>query len=238
MIITIDGPAGAGKSSAARALARRLGFEYLDTGAMYRAVTLAALRAGIDRCDQAALAALLAGLTLDMPPGRVVLNGEDVTGLIRTAEITAASAPVADSPVVRRRLVELQRKAAAGRDIICEGRDQGTVVFPDAACKFFLVADPEERARRRQREMAARGEARPFDDVLRDQETRDRRDAARDLAPMVPAADAVRLDSTDLTLDEIVDRMEREVQRCRRAPSTSATSPGTGSGTPPSTGSR
>jgi cytidylate kinase len=222
MIITIDGPAGAGKSSAAKALARRLGFQYLDTGAMYRAVTLAALRAGIDLRDQDALAALLAHFTVELPPGRVLLNGEDVTTPIRTAEVTAASAPIADSPVVRRRLVELQRTIAAGRDIICEGRDQGTVVFPDAACKFFLVADPVERAKRRQREMAARGEARDLPHVLRDQEARDRRDAARDLGPMVPAADSLRLDSTSLTLDELVDRMEQEV-RCRRGPSTSAT---------------
>src|SRR5436305_14993566 len=115
MIVTIDGPAGAGKSSAARALAGRLGFEFLDTGAMYRAVTLAALRAGIDLRDQDALAPLLAGLRLEMPPGRVVLNGEDVTGLIRTAAVTAASGPVADSPVVRRHLVTLQRALADGR---------------------------------------------------------------------------------------------------------------------------
>jgi cytidylate kinase len=222
MIITIDGPAGAGKSSAAKALARRLGFQYLDTGAMYRAVTLASLRAGINRRDERALVALLANLSLELPPGRVILNGEDVTSQIRTVEITAASAPIADSPVVRRRLAELQRAIAEGRDIICEGRDQGTVVFPDAACKFFLVADPVERARRRQREMAARGEERDLQDVLRDQEARDRRDAARDLGPMVPAVDALRIDSTILTLAELVDRMEREV-RCRRGPPTSAT---------------
>ena len=208
MIITIDGPAGSGKSSAARALAARLGFQFLDTGAMYRAVTLAALRARIELTDQAALTRLLEGLRLEMPPGRVVLNGEDVTGLIRTAEITAASGPIADSRVVRLRLVELQREIARGRDIVCEGRDQGTVVFPDAACKFYLDADPLERARRRHREMLARGEAVTLDDVLRAQEARDRRDAARDLAPMVPAADAVRLDSTGLSPEAVVDRME------------------------------
>jgi cytidylate kinase len=220
MIITIDGPAGAGKSSAAKALAQRLGFQYLDTGAMYRAVTLAGLRAGIDLHDERALAALLATLTLEMPPGRVVLNGEDISVAIRTAEVTAASAPVASSPVVRRRLVELQRALAVGRDIICEGRDQGTVVFPDAARKFFLVADPVERARRRQREMAARGEVRDLEEVLGAQEARDRRDAARDLAPMVPAADAIRLDSTHLSLDQLVDCMEREVRACRSGPPT------------------
>jgi len=217
MIITIDGPAGAGKSSAARALARRLGFEFLDTGATYRAVALAALRAGLDLHDQGALARLLAGLRLELPPGRVLLNGEDVTPEIRTAEVTAATQPVADSPVVRRRLVQVQRAIAAGRDMVCEGRDQGTVVFPEAGCKFFLVADPLERARRRQREMAARGEAVDFAALLQAQEARDRRDAARDLAPMRPAADAVVLDSTALTLDEVVDRMEAAV-RARRTP--------------------
>jgi cytidylate kinase len=213
MIITIDGPAGAGKSSAARALARRLGFEFLDTGAMYRAVTLAALRAGIDLRDQEALSGLVAGFRLEMPPGRVVLEGEDVTDQIRTAAVTAASGPVADSPVVRRYLVGLQRAIAAGRDMVSEGRDQGTVVFPDAACKFFLVADPEERARRRQREMAARGEDVPWEQVLRAQEERDRRDASRDIAPMVPAADAVLLDSTHLNPAQVIDAMEQEARR-------------------------
>jgi cytidylate kinase len=213
MIITIDGPAGAGKSSAAKALARRLGFEFLDTGAMYRAVALAGLRAAIDLSDQQALTVLLDGLRLEMPPGRVVLNGEDVTGRIRTAEITAASRPVADSPVVRPYLVALQRTIAAGRNMVCEGRDQGTVVFPDALCKFFLIADPEERARRRQREMAARGEAFPWDEILRAQAERDQRDASRHIAPMVPAPDAVILDSTHLELNRVVDLMEQEVRR-------------------------
>jgi cytidylate kinase len=215
MIVTIDGPAGAGKSSAAKALARRLGFEFLDTGAMYRAVTLAALRAGINRDDPDALARLLAALQLEMPPGRVVLNGEDITGPIRTADVTAASGKVADSPVVRRHLNGLQRIIAAGRDMVTEGRDQGTIVFPDAACKFFLVADPSERARRRQQEMAARGEVLSWENVLRAQEARDRRDQARALAPMVPAPDAILVDTTYLSLDQVVDRLELEVRRCR-----------------------
>ncbi len=214
MIVTIDGPAGAGKSSAARALAQRLGFEFLDTGAMYRAVALAALRAGLDLHDQEGLSRLLGTLVLEMPPGRVRLNGEDVTTAIRTREVTTATGPVADSPVVRRHLVGLQRAIAAGRNFVCEGRDQGTVVFPDAACKFFLKADPVERARRRQRDMAARGEAVDFDAVLAAQEERDRRDAARDLAPMVPAPDAILLDSTHLELVQVVDLMESEVRRC------------------------
>jgi cytidylate kinase len=215
MMVTIDGPAGAGKSTVARALAERLGFDFLDTGAMYRAVTLAALRAGIDLHDQDALRTLLDGLQLELSAGKVVLNGEDVSRLIRTAEVTAASRPIADSPVVRQRLVTLQRQAAQGKNMVTEGRDQGTVVFPDAACKFFLVADPVERARRRQREMQERGENVSLEAILAAQEERDRRDAERDLAPMKPAVDALVVDSTSLTVEQLVDTLEAHV-RARR----------------------
>jgi cytidylate kinase len=213
MIVTIDGPAGAGKSSAAKALAKRLGFEFLDTGAMYRAVTLAALRASIDLQDQKALAKLLSEIRLEMPAGKVLLNGEDVSGQIRTAAVTDASGPIASSPVVRRQLVEWQRQIAHGRDMVCEGRDQGSVVFPDSPCKFFLQADPHERALRRQREMTARGEAISLEEVLNAQDIRDRRDTERDLAPMVPAHDAIILDSTNLSLDQVVARMEADVRK-------------------------
>jgi CMP/dCMP kinase len=213
MIITIDGPAGAGKSSAARMLAERLGFDYLDTGAMYRAVTLAALRERIDLHDQAALAKLVGGLRVELPPGRVLINGEDVSGLIRTPEITAASGPIAASGVVRARLALWQRQIAAGCNIVCEGRDQGTVVFPQAECKFFLVADPSERARRRHKELSERGAPVSLPEVRSAQEMRDARDAAREIAPMVPAADAIILDSTNLTLDQVVHEMEQAVRR-------------------------
>jgi cytidylate kinase len=213
MIITIDGPAGSGKSSSAKELARRLGFEFLDTGAMYRAVTLAALRAGVDLSDQPAMQRLMDDLRLEMPPSRVLLNGEDVSREIRAGTITAASGTVADSPVVRRRLVELQRQIATGRNMVCEGRDQGTIVFPDAACKFFLIANPQERARRRQREMVNRGENIPWDQVLEAQEVRDTRDRQRDIAPMVPAPDAVILDTTQLALEQVVERMEQHVRQ-------------------------
>jgi cytidylate kinase len=213
MIITIDGPAGAGKSTVARLLAARLGFDYLDTGAMYRAVTLAALRAGCDPRDAAALRRLLDQLDLRLEKGRVYLQGEDVTDLLRSQQITAASGAIADSPVVRAHLVALQRQWAAGRNVVCEGRDQGTLVFPQAECKFFLTAAPQERARRRHQEMLARGEALSLEEVLRDQEARDRRDAARTIAPLVPAADAVILDTTTLSLEEVVDRLAAEVRR-------------------------
>ena len=213
MIITIDGPAGAGKSSAAKELARRLGFEFLDTGAMYRAVTLAALRAGVSLSDQAAMEKVMTDFRLEMLPGRVILNDEDLTREIRAGPVTAASGAVADSPIVRRRLGEMQRQIAAGRNMVSEGRDQGTIIFPDAECKFFLVADPLERARRRQRDMAGRGEVVPWNEVLEAQELRDARDRQRDLAPMVPAPDAILLDSTQLTLEQVVEGMEQEVRR-------------------------
>jgi cytidylate kinase len=210
MIVTIDGPAGAGKSTAARALAKRLGFDYLDTGAMYRAVTLAALRAGIKPGDEAGLKQLLLHFELQMPGGRVMVNGEDVTEQIRAVRITEASAAIADSPAVRARLAWLQRQIASGRDMVCEGRDQGTIVFPEAVCKFFLVADPQERARRRQKDLDRRGEKVPWPELLAAQEARDLRDKNRGLAPMVPAIDAIHLDSTGLSLDEVIDRMEAE----------------------------
>jgi cytidylate kinase len=220
MIITIDGPAGAGKSSAARALALRLGYEFLDTGAMYRAVALAALRAGVALRDESAMSDLLAKISLEVRSGHIFLNGEDVSREIRTAAVTAATGAAADSPCVRRRLAAFQREVAGERNMVCEGRDQGTIVFPDAGCKFFLIADPIERARRRQGEMASRGEHLELDDVLRAQVDRDERDAARDIAPMKPAPDAVILDSTAMTPAEVVDRMEAEVRRRTPLPST------------------
>src|SRR5919201_384690 len=176
MIVTIDGPAGAGKSSTAKGLAPRLGFEFLDTGAMYRAVSLAALRAGVDWADEPALARLVEQIRIEMPPGRVLLDGEDVSELIRTPEVTRGSSVVAAVPAVRRRLVEVQRAIAAGRDMVCEGRDQGTVAFPDAGRKFFLTADAEERLRRRLKEMADKGDVVDPEALRQALEERDRRD--------------------------------------------------------------
>jgi cytidylate kinase len=213
MSVTIDGPAGAGKSSAARALARRLGFEFLDTGAMYRAVALAALRAGVGLDDPPALEGLLGRLRLEMPPGAVLLDGEDVSALIRSPEVSAGSSVVAACGVVRQRLVAMQRAIAAGRNMVCEGRDQGTVAFPDAGCKFFLTAGSEERLRRRLRELESQGKPVDAGALRRQQAERDQRDAGREVAPLRPADDAVLIDSTELSLDQVVERMEQEVRR-------------------------
>ena len=179
MIVAIDGPAGAGKSSIARRLAERLGFQFLDTGAMYRAVALAALRQGLGPDDGDKVARLAETLSIDMRHERTLLNGEDISAAIRTSEVSAAVYLAADNVAVRRRLVELQRQIAAGRDTVTEGRDQGTVAFPYAECKIFLTASPAIRARRRYEELVARGEPATYEEVLAQQQDRDRRDAAR-----------------------------------------------------------
>jgi cytidylate kinase len=213
MIITIDGPAGSGKSTAATALADRLGFDYLDTGAMYRAVALAFVRRGTDPSDPAAVGAALAGLRVEMPPGRVLLDGEDVTAAIRAPEVSQGASKVAVLPAVRRFLAAQQRRTAEGRRIITEGRDQGTAVFPDAECKFFLTADARARAERRHRELLDRGLDIRLADVLEEILERDHRDSTRADSPLVRSDDAVVIDTTHLPPEAVVARMEAEVRR-------------------------
>lgn len=213
MIITIDGPAGAGKSSVARALARRLGFAFLDTGAMYRAVALAGKRAGLDWDEIDDLADLAQRIELTLEGDRIFLDGEDVSEEIRTSAVTAVTRYAADNPKVRCRLVELQRKAAKGKNIVTEGRDQGTVAFPDAECKIFLTASPEERARRRLNDLQAKGEPVTLEQVLAAQARRDKEDSCRTVGPLVPAKDAIHVSTDCLTVDEVVDKLEDIVRK-------------------------
>ena len=213
MIITIDGPAGAGKSSAARALARRLGFRFLDTGAMYRAVALAGMRRGLDWDVPEDLARLAERLQFRLAGDRLLLDGEDVTDAVRTTAVTAVTRYAADNPQVRRRLVELQRVLAAADNFVTEGRDQGTVAFPQAECKIFLTASPQERARRRLCDLQSQGEPVALEQVLAAQERRDREDASRPVGPLVPAADAVQVSTDGMTLDQVVDRLEELARR-------------------------
>ena len=212
MIVTIDGPAGAGKSSAARELARRLGFRFLDTGAMYRAVTLAAKERGLDPADADRLAELVGEIRVELDGEHVLLDGRDVTKEIRTFEITTSIQYAADNPAVRAQLVTWQREAAAGSDVVTEGRDQGTVVFPDAECKIFLTADEHERAERRYRDLVARGEQVTFDEVLAAQHHRDERDRTRDVGALVIADDAIEVSTTGLSPAEVVARLEEIVR--------------------------
>jgi cytidylate kinase len=215
MIVTIDGPAGTGKSTVARRLAERLGFEFLNTGAMYRAVALACLERQVPLDDAERVGAVPALLRMTFRANRLWLNDRDVSEAIRTPVVTDAASLVASNPQVRARLVELQRQAAEGVNLVTEGRDQGTVVFPHAECKFFLTASAEERARRRQRDLAERGQHVALEDILADQSLRDQRDETRACGPLKPADDAVLIDSSRLTADEVLQQMAALVERRR-----------------------
>lgn len=221
--IAIDGPAGTGKSTLARRLAERLGGAYLDTGAMYRVATLQVLRRGIDPEDAAAVVAATADLPLeigtDAGSERVLLDGEDVGAEIRTARVTGTVSAVSAVPEVRANLVELQRRlAAGGGTVVLEGRDIGTVVLPDAEVKIYLTASPEVRARRRTEQDRAAGREADYAEVLAAVQERDRKDSTRAASPLRPADDAVVVDTSDLTLDEVLDRL---VALADAAPTTS-----------------
>ena len=216
MIITLDGPAGAGKSSAARALATRLGWCYMDTGAMYRAVALIALDRLVPLDDATRIAMLAESLAIAFRDGRVFVGDRDVSTEIRTARVTSATRPVAAAPPVREVMKQMQRRIAAGIDVVTEGRDQGSEVFPDAEVKVFLTASPVERALRRHREETARGVPLSLDDVLDAQNRRDEGDRMRPVGAMQPAADAVLVETDGLTPEEVVDRLVRLIEARRR----------------------
>lgn len=212
MIVTIDGPAGTGKSTVARILASRLGFEFLNTGAMYRAVAYACLQQGIDLNNAQAVGHVPATLEIVFANNRLILNGRDVTEEIRGQQVTQMASQVAANELVRQRLVELQRAAARGVNLVTEGRDQGTVVFDKAECKFFLTASAEERARRRQRELLEKGEDVSLEELLIQQELRDERDETRACSPLKPAADAVIIDTTPMSLEDVAAHLENLVR--------------------------
>jgi len=221
-IITIDGPSGAGKSTISKLLAARLHYTYLDTGAMYRVVGLQVERAGLDLEAEGAredLVQLLAGLDMTLAPGeegkdtRAFLNGEDVSDAIRTPEMAMVASRVSAQAEVRKKLTEMQRTIGKNGAIVAEGRDMGTIVFPNAMHKFFLDASPEERAQRRQKQLAENGQKVEFQEILAQIQKRDRADSGRSLAPLQPAEDAVIIDSSEMSIDEVVSFMLAAVNK-------------------------
>jgi len=216
-VVTIDGPAASGKSTVARLLAERLDASFLDTGAMYRAVTLAAMRAGVDMSDEDELLGVIekGAFQFSSEGGRMAvgIDGIDVTEQIRSSEVTANARYAASAPRVRAKLVEMQRQFAADRQrIVAEGRDQGTVVFADADMKFYLTAEAKERARRRQAELEAEGKQQAAEEVQRAIEDRDKSDEGRDVGPLRPAGDAIIVDTTQLGVEEVVEKLLRCVE--------------------------
>ena len=214
-IITIDGPAGAGKSTVARLLATRLGYRLLDTGGMYRALAWSVARAGIDPDDAPALARHLATVTVSVEDDRVFVNGRDVSDEIRSPEIGALTSRITALAPVRDKVTPLQRRLASGGGVVLEGRDTGTVVCPDAEIKFFLDASIETRAWRRQTELAAAGRTMPLEAVRDEIRVRDAQDRTRALAPLRKAEDAIELDTSERTPDEVVASMLDVVERHR-----------------------
>jgi CMP/dCMP kinase len=217
MIIAIDGPSGAGKGTVARALARRLGYLYIDTGAMYRAVAWRALQAGVP-LDAAALGEIAARSRIELKGGAdalsVLLDGMDVTGEIRTPQVSQAASKVSAVPSVRRALVERQQEMGRAGNVVMEGRDIGTAVFPDADIKFYLDASVEERSRRRHEEDVLRGHtAKSLEETMAEVIERDRRDSTREDSPLTEAPDAIRVDSSGLTVEQVVEQMLAKVQR-------------------------
>lgn len=212
VIVAIDGPAGAGKSTLARRLAARLGYLYIDTGAMYRAVALWAMREGIPLDDAARLEQLARHAVIELAPDRVALNGEDVTEAIRTPQAGDAASRISAIPAVRRAMVEQQQQMGEAASVVMEGRDIGTVVFPRAEVKIYLDADTRVRAMRRLLDLQARGESPSLDEVEREIQARDDRDRTRADSPLMQAPDAVWFDSTGLTPDEVEEGLLRIVR--------------------------
>jgi cytidylate kinase len=212
VVVAIDGPAGAGKSTIAKRVAARLGFTYIDSGAMYRAVALWALRQKVDPGDMHRMEQLAMAAEIELSPGRIRLNGEDVTDAIRTPEVSGGASKVAVIPGVRRAMVAKQRVMGERSSVVMEGRDIGTVVFPDADVKVFLDADPRERVRRRLGDVRASGEEIPESALAAQMKERDQRDSTRADGPLAQAPDAAYLDSTALTVEEVEEAILKIVR--------------------------
>jgi len=212
-VITIDGPAGAGKSTVARELARRLGYRLIDTGALYRGIAWRVRQAKVDPGNEPALRRLLAGTSIDLRDGTVLVDGRDVTGEIRTPEIGELTSRISTLAAVREKVTPIQRRLASAGGAVLEGRDTGSVVCPDAEVKFYLDASPDVRALRRQRELEARGIPAGPDEVRAEIGRRDRQDMERPLAPLVVPEGAVVIDSTGRSVEEVVQLMLEEVAR-------------------------
>jgi cytidylate kinase len=212
VVVAIDGPAGAGKSTIAKRVAARLGFTYIDTGAMYRAVALWGLRQGVDMADMHRMEQLAIAARIDLVPGRILLNAEDVTEAIRTPAASDGASKVAVIPGVRRAMVAKQREIGQRTSVVMEGRDIGTVVFPDADVKIYLDANPAERVRRRLAESEAKGEKPAENQLAAQMRERDQRDSSRADSPLSQAPDAVYLDSTALNLDEVEEAILKIVR--------------------------
>lgn len=221
LIVAIDGPSGAGKSTLAKSIAKELGFTYLDTGAMYRALALKAIRQGLDLTEEGKVAALARATDIDLVEKNgavaVLLDGADVAGLIRTPEVSQMASKISALKVVRQRLLELQRALGERGSVVAEGRDIGTVIFPRAEVKVYLDASVEERARRRCEELHRAGREVTLQDTRQEMEERDKRDSERDLAPLRKAQDALAIDSSSLSADAVRERVMIEIRKKRLA---------------------
>ena len=215
IIVAIDGPAGSGKSTIAKIIAKKFNFTYIDTGAMYRMITLYLLENNIDFDDLKEIEKILNTVNLDMQGDKFYLNNVDVTTKIREKRINENVSKVASIKIVRSNLVDLQRKVSNNKNVILDGRDVGTVIFPNAQVKIFLIASPEERARRRYNEFLEKKTEITYDEVLKSIKERDYIDSTRDESPFVKADDAIELDSTNLTIDDVVNFISKEIEKVK-----------------------
>ena len=210
--IAVDGPSGAGKSTIAKAVAQRLGIDYIDTGAMYRAIGYKMLKKGINVDDLEGIQRLLDTTEIDFSKGDIILDGQVINDLIRTPEISKQASSCSAVGIVREKLVDLQQKMGRAKSVVMDGRDIGTVVFPDAEYKFFITASPEERAKRRYNELIEKGQKVNYDQVLADITDRDHNDSTREITPLRKAEDAIEVDTTNMTIEEVIEYICKEMK--------------------------